>query len=55
MDVDKPQRRYGTRSHKDEHGSYPNWMNQRAIKRNKRRAVNVKKNNKKKKAAKGKK
>ncbi|XP_067684112.1 protein LLP-like [Haliotis asinina] len=43
MDVDKPQRKFNPTTLKDEHGSYPAWMNQRAIKRLKKKQVSKKK------------
>ncbi|XP_046371858.1 protein LLP-like [Haliotis rufescens] len=43
MDVDKAQKKINPSTLKDEHGSYPAWMNQRAIKRLKKKQVNKKK------------
>ncbi|XP_075536240.1 protein LLP homolog [Dermacentor variabilis] len=33
MDVDKPVRKYDPKTLRDEHGSYPVWMSQRAIRK----------------------
>uniref|UniRef100_A0A224YDL0 Protein llp n=1 Tax=Rhipicephalus zambeziensis TaxID=60191 RepID=A0A224YDL0_9ACAR len=33
MDVDKPVRKYNPKTLRDEHGTYPVWMNQRAIRK----------------------
>ncbi|KAH7966175.1 hypothetical protein HPB49_014114 [Dermacentor silvarum] len=33
MDVDKPVRKYDPKTMRDEHGSYPVWMSQRAIRK----------------------
>uniref|UniRef100_A0A131XB95 Uncharacterized protein n=1 Tax=Hyalomma excavatum TaxID=257692 RepID=A0A131XB95_9ACAR len=33
MDVDKPVRKYNPKTLRDEHGSYPVWMSQRAIRK----------------------
>ncbi|XP_075740999.1 protein LLP homolog [Rhipicephalus microplus] len=35
MDVDKPVRKYNPRTLRDEHGTYPVWMSQRAIRKRK--------------------
>jgi len=40
MDVDS---KYDRKTHKDEHGHYPAWMNQRSVHRLKRKAKHVKK------------
>uniref|UniRef100_A0A1E1WZ05 Uncharacterized protein n=1 Tax=Amblyomma aureolatum TaxID=187763 RepID=A0A1E1WZ05_9ACAR len=33
MDIDKPVRKYDPKTLRDEHGTYPVWMSQRAIKK----------------------
>ncbi|KAL3257523.1 hypothetical protein MRX96_046471 [Rhipicephalus microplus] len=35
MDVDKPVRKYNPKTLRDEHGTYPVWMSQRAIRKRK--------------------
>ncbi|XP_059170760.1 protein LLP-like [Physella acuta] len=43
MDVDKAQKNYDKRTLQDEHGHYPPWMNQRAIKKQKAKIAKSKK------------
>ena len=49
MEVDDTKSKYNRKTLKDEHGQYPIWMNQRAIKKQKRlRKKNKGKNGKRK-------
>ncbi len=46
MDVGQT-KKYSSKTKRDENGQYPEWMNQRAIKKNKKRLALIKKSKKK--------
>ncbi|KAK3792603.1 hypothetical protein RRG08_035938 [Elysia crispata] len=43
MEVDKGQKVYNKKTKQDEHGHYPEWMNQRAVKKQKKKIAKSKK------------
>ncbi|KAI8764138.1 protein LLP-like [Biomphalaria glabrata] len=43
MDVDKPVVSYNNKTKQNEHGHYPDWMNQRAVKKHKAKLARSKK------------
>ncbi|GFR75009.1 protein LLP [Elysia marginata] len=43
MEVDKAQRVYNKKTKQDENGHYPEWMNQRAVKKQKKKLAKSKK------------
>jgi hypothetical protein len=43
MDIDQAKKKYSSKTKRDENGQYPEWMNQRAIKKNKKRLALIKK------------
>ncbi|GFN77424.1 protein llp [Plakobranchus ocellatus] len=43
MEVDKQGKVYNKKTKQDEHGHYPQWMNQRAVKKHKKKLAKAKK------------